>query len=196
MAPRTHRLLVQLVAPNLGQVVPLGVEVEVLDQVATGLDRCRLARTQVAVDVHERLVLRGDRVLLHGQLHRLVLPEPLRDLLGGQTQRLQQNRHRLLALTVDLDVDDVLLVDLEFDPRAAAGDDLRGRCPCPAPCRWSSRSRHPGTHGWDTTTRSVPFTMNVPLLVMSGKSPMNTVCDLISPVSELKNSAVTNSGCE
>src|SRR3954470_24884701 len=34
----------------------------------------------------------------------------------------------------------------------------------------------------------------VPLLVMSGKSPMKTVCDLISPVSLLVNSAVTKSG--
>src|SRR5262249_43391653 len=36
--------------------------------------------------------------------------------------------------------------------------------------------------------------MNVPLFVITGKSPMNTVCDLISPVVLLVNSAVTNSG--
>ena len=46
----------------------------------------------------------------------------------------------------------------------------------------------------ETTTRSVPLMMKVPLLVMSGKSPMNTVWLLISPVSLLVNSAVTNSG--
>jgi len=46
----------------------------------------------------------------------------------------------------------------------------------------------------DTTTRSVPLMMNVPLSVMRGKSPMNTVWDLISPVSLFMNSAVTNSG--
>lgn len=34
----------------------------------------------------------------------------------------------------------------------------------------------------------------VPLFVMSGKSPMKTVWDLISPVSLLVNSAVTKSG--
>ena len=45
-----------------------------------------------------------------------------------------------------------------------------------------------------TTTRSVPLMMKVPLLVMSGKSPMNTVWLLISPVSLFVNSAVTNSG--
>src|SRR5690606_37684360 len=46
----------------------------------------------------------------------------------------------------------------------------------------------------DTTTRSVPLMTNVPLFVMSGKSPMKTVWDLISPVSLLVNSAVTKSG--
>ena len=46
----------------------------------------------------------------------------------------------------------------------------------------------------DTTTRSVPLMMKVPLSVMSGKSPMKTVWDLISPVSLFMNSAVTNSG--
>jgi hypothetical protein len=46
----------------------------------------------------------------------------------------------------------------------------------------------------DTTTRSVPLMMNVPLSVITGKSPMKTVWDLIVPSSLLRNSAVTNSG--
>src|SRR5271165_5544726 len=45
---------------------------------------------------------------------------------------------------------------------------------------------------WLTTTRSVPLMMKVPLADMSGKSPMNTVWLLISPVVLLMNSAVTN----
>ncbi len=47
---------------------------------------------------------------------------------------------------------------------------------------------------WLTTTRSVPLMMNVPFSVIIGKSPMNTVWLLISPVLLLMNSAVTNSG--
>src|ERR1700712_3365881 len=47
---------------------------------------------------------------------------------------------------------------------------------------------------WDTTTRSVPLITNVPLRVIIGKSPMNTVWLLISPVVLLVNSAVTNNG--
>src|ERR1700712_3749749 len=60
----------------------------------------------------------------------------------------------------------------------------------------SVRSKYtPGERtSWLTTTRSVPLMMNVPLRVITGKSPMNTVCDLISPVVLLVNSAVTNSG--
>jgi len=45
----------------------------------------------------------------------------------------------------------------------------------------------------ETTTRSVPLMMNVPRGDISGKSPMNTVCDLISPVVLFMNSAVTKS---
>ena len=32
----------------------------------------------------------------------------------------------------------------------------------------------------DTTTRSVPFTMNVPFVVIRGMSPMKTSCSLMS----------------
>ena len=47
---------------------------------------------------------------------------------------------------------------------------------------------------WETTTRSVPLMMKVPLSVIIGKSPMKTVWDLISPDWALVNSAVTYSG--
>ena len=42
----------------------------------------------------------------------------------AEAERLQQHGDRLLALAVDADVDDVLLVDLELEPRAAARDHL------------------------------------------------------------------------
>ena len=38
--------------------------------------------------------------------------------------------------------------------------------------------------------------MKVPCSVMMGKSPMKTVCSLISPVSEFKNLARTKMGWE
>ncbi len=47
-----------------------------------------------------------------------------------------------------------------------------------------------------TITRSVPLMMNVPAGVMSGKSPMNTRCSRISPVSRLTKRTVMLSGAE
>src|SRR5205814_1889464 len=49
---------------------------------------------------------------------------------------------------------------------------------------------------WDTTTRSVPLMMNVPFSVIIGKSPMKTVCSLISPVWAFMKRAVTKRGRE
>src|SRR5262245_39492625 len=49
---------------------------------------------------------------------------------------------------------------------------------------------------WLTTTRSEPLITNVPLSVIMGKSPMKTVCSLISPVEALTNRARTKMGAE
>ena len=48
----------------------------------------------------------------------------------------------------------------------------------------------------DTTTRSVPLMMKVPLSVIIGKSPMKTVCSLISPVAAFMKRARTKIGAE
>jgi len=47
-----------------------------------------------------------------------------------------------------------------------------------------------------TTTRSVPWMMNVPRSVIMGKSPMKTDCSRISPVSSLMNATFIDSGAE
>ena len=47
---------------------------------------------------------------------------------------------------------------------------------------------------WETMTRSAPLMINVPLAVMSGKSPMKISCSLISSVSRLRRRTLTFSG--
>ncbi len=118
-------LLVDLVATDLRQVVALGVEVEVVQQRAGGLGGDLLARTQLAVDVAQRVFLREDRVLRQRLLDRVEAGELLEDLLAGQAQRLEEHGDGLLALAVDAHADLVALVDLELEPGAAAGDDAR-----------------------------------------------------------------------
>ncbi len=59
------------------------------------------------------------------QEHHLVV-ELRQDFLGIEAQRVKQRRHRQLALAVDTDVDDVLGVEFEVQPRPAIGNDARG----------------------------------------------------------------------
>ncbi len=120
------QLLVRLVATDLGQVVALGVEEEVLQQRLGALAGRRLAGTQLAVDVDEGVVLPRRVVLLERHAHRLVVAVALEDLRVVPAQRLEQDRHRLLALAVDPDADGVALVDLELQPGTPARDDLAG----------------------------------------------------------------------
>ncbi len=118
-------LLVHLVAADARDVVALGVEEQVLEQRASGLRRRRLARTQLAVDVLERLLLGLHVVLLQRELDGGGVVEQLEDLVGRPSERLQQHGDELPALAVDPNAEGLLLVDVELQPRAPGGDDLR-----------------------------------------------------------------------
>ena len=117
-------LLVDLVAADLGQVVALVVEEQVLQQRLGRLARRRLARAQLAVDVQQRLVGGGDVVLLQRGEQGLGPREVLADAVLGPAERLEQHGDRLAALAVDAHADGRALVDVELEPRAAARDDL------------------------------------------------------------------------
>src|SRR5690606_10164531 len=119
-------LLVDLVATHLGEVVALRVEVEAVQQRAGGLGGDLLTRTQLAVDVAQRVFLGEDGVLGQGVLDGGEAGELGEDLLAGHAQRLEEDRDRLLALAVDAHADLVALVDLELEPGPAAGDDASG----------------------------------------------------------------------
>ena len=120
-----RQLLVDLVAPDLREVVALRVEEQVLQEGLRALRRGRLARAQLAVDVLEGLFLGLDVVLLQRELDGRRVLEQLQDLVLGPAERLQQDGDVLPALAVDPDADGVLLVDVELQPGAAPRDDLR-----------------------------------------------------------------------
>ena len=114
------QLLVDLVPADLGQVVALVLEEQVLQQGLRALLGRRLARTQLAVDVQQRLVLAADVVLLQGRQQHRRPGEMLADPLGVPAERLQQHGDRLAALAVDAHTDGVALVDVELEPGTAA----------------------------------------------------------------------------
>ena len=119
------QLLVDLVAADLCQVVATRVEVEVVEQRLGGVDVRGLAGAQLAVDVEQGLFLRGDRVLLEGLEEDGVGGEGVANLGFGHADGLEEVGHRLLTLAVDAHADGVALVDLELEPCATGGDDLR-----------------------------------------------------------------------
>ena len=119
-------LRVDLVAADLRQVVALRVEEQTVEQRPGGLDRRRLARTEALVDLDERLFAGLGVVLLERALDALGVAEQRRGSPPGlgDAERLEEHRHRLLALAVDAHRHDVALVGLELEPCATRGDDL------------------------------------------------------------------------
>ncbi|MCY1231330.1 hypothetical protein D9M72_437760 [compost metagenome] len=118
------KLAVDLVTADLGQIVALGVEVQVVQQGLGSLDGGRLARSQLPVDVQQGVFAGFGGVLLQRCAHGVVLAELFEDLAFGPAEGLQQHRDGLLALAVKADADLVALVDLELEPGTAGRDDL------------------------------------------------------------------------
>ena len=118
---------VQLVATHAREVVALGVEEELVQQVARVVHRRRLARTLLLEQLDQRALLRARdlRVGVHrvADVERVV--EEVQDLFVARvTHRAQQHRDGQLALAVDADVDAALLVDLELEPRTAGRHEI------------------------------------------------------------------------
>jgi len=123
--------LVQLVAPDLRQVVPARVEEEPVQERRGVLPRRRVARPQAPVKLDLGLLPRLRGVALQRALDEAVLRvvdvrEELPDLIVvDDADGAQQHGHRQLPLSVDLDRQHVLVRRLELQPGAAAGDQLR-----------------------------------------------------------------------
>ena len=112
---------VELVAAHAREVVALGVEEQLVEQRARGVDRRRLAGALLLEQLDQRALLGpgdlGVRIDRVADVERVV--EQVEDLLVRRVaHRAQQDGDRQLALAVDADVGAALLVDLELEPRA------------------------------------------------------------------------------
>ena len=116
-------LAVDLVTTDLGEVVALGIEVEVVEKCTGGFGSNLLTWTQLAVDVLEGFFLGEDVVFLQGGFDRWEPLELVKDLFAREAEGLQEYCDRLIALAVDTNADLVALIDLELEPRTTARDD-------------------------------------------------------------------------
>ena len=129
--------LVELVPPDLRQVVALGIEEERAQEVPCVVERRRLARPLLLEDLDERLFLARRRVLLERVRDVDRAAEELEDLLVRarvelearrrilRRERAEERRDRKLALPVDAGEHEALLVDLDLEPRAARRHEVR-----------------------------------------------------------------------
>ena len=126
-------LAVELVAADPGQVVALGVEEGVLEVLAGGLDRERLAGTGPLVDLEQGLLTGGGEVLLLLPLaleEVEVADEALEEALVLVAEGPEQHEQREAALAGHAgaggDVLAGLGLDVELDPLAPVGVDGAG----------------------------------------------------------------------
>ena len=121
-------LLVVLVAADHGQVIAARVEEEVVDEGLAGLDRGRLARAQLAVDLEHRLFIGLAGVLFERDGHAVIIAEQLEDLrVGLKADGADELGDGELAVFIDADPEDLVGVGLVFEPCAAIGDDGGGQ---------------------------------------------------------------------
>ena len=128
---------VQLMPTHAPQVVAPLIVKQVGYQLIRVFLACRLARPQPAIELHHRLVLRGNaRVPIYRRAYELVvgvgvhIREQLQDLVvGAVAHRPQQRADRRLALAVHLDRNQVAVAGLELHPSAAIRDKLGGGKP-------------------------------------------------------------------
>ena len=122
---RETQLLVDLVATNAAQVVALGIEEAAVQQGLTTAHRGRFTRTQLLVELEQGLVFGSDAFIV-GRFNRLLVvlgvPQLVEHVVVRQADGPHQHVGVDLAGLVDANVQQIVLVGLEFQPGAAVGD--------------------------------------------------------------------------
>ena len=126
-------VLVELEPAHFGEVEAACVEEQRVEQVASVLHSWRIARTDLAVQLDERLLDARAAVLFEGRGDVLVLrvlvdirEEGADVVVARVADGAHQRGHGDLALAIDLDGEHVLARRLDLEPCAAVGDQLGG----------------------------------------------------------------------
>ena len=124
-------VLVELEPADLREVEAARVEEQRVEQVARVLYGWRIARADLPVQLDERFLDAGGVVLLERRVDVLVLgievdigEERANVVVARVADRAHQRGDRHLALTVNLDCEDVLAGGLDLEPGTAVGDEL------------------------------------------------------------------------
>ena len=96
-----------------------------MQQAFRRLDRERLARTNLAVELKETVVVILGRILQEARLELRLIAEQILDVLvRSEAERAEQHRDRHLSRSVDADIKHVVRVGLILEPCAAVRNHL------------------------------------------------------------------------
>ena len=120
-------LLVDLVAADASEVVALRVEVETVEQGASGVHGGGLAGALATVDLQQGVLAGGGGVALEGGADDVGVTQESKDLIVGlgDAEGAEEHGRGLATLAVDGDHEVAALVDLKLEPGAAGRDELR-----------------------------------------------------------------------
>ena len=121
-------LFVILVAANTGQIVAVIVEEQTF-QMGLGARQCwRFARTQLFIHFDQRFFRILRAVFFQRRFNTVVLAEEFADVVvGGETEGADKGGDGDLAVFVDADKEQVVLIRFILEPRAAVRDDGGGK---------------------------------------------------------------------
>ena len=126
-AARDVELLVVLVTADCGNVVAAHIEEHHVHQRGCRLNRGRLARTHLLVDLDEGFLGAVRRVLVEGREEQRVLAEQLLDLrVGLDADSADEGGDRNFAVLIDADIENVVCIGLVLEPCAAVRDNGGG----------------------------------------------------------------------
>ena len=122
------QLLIELIPAHDAQIVPPGIEEQILHQGLGGVQRGRLAGAQLAVDLQHGVLIRLAGVLLQSHHDAGIVTEAVHDLaVGLEAQRTDQAGDGQLPVLIDADPEHLAGVGLVLQPCATVGDDGGGQ---------------------------------------------------------------------
>ena len=124
--PQSH-LLVELIAAHSGQIIAPGIKEGGVQQGPGGVHRGGLARTELAVDLQQGVLIGLTGILLHRGQDTLVLAEHLDDFsVGPGPQGTDKAGDGQLAVLIDADIEQVGQIGFILQPGTPVGDDGSG----------------------------------------------------------------------
>ena len=117
------QLLVVFITAHTGKIIPAGVEEQTMDMGLSALNGGRLAGTQFAINLKQRLFHGFTGIFFDSGANPIVIAEEIQDLLiGAQTQAADKHRDGDLPVFVDAHIEHIVHVVLIFQPGAPVRD--------------------------------------------------------------------------